>query len=171
MTGLPRPRKEPLPIPRLGSDRVRRVSDLIAFAIFELRRSDSPGRLSGELAFLWRYRLGPIERFFLLCVAVQAADASDRRALIGIFRPGSDPRRLRCTTCSPLSRGRSRAIPKKQPLHRRRYRRQKCAIKTRRKGERNPKLKHPPKSAIAKRRLQSKRSRSDLSGTFKERLI
>jgi hypothetical protein len=48
--------------------------DHTAYCIKELRRTGHPGILSGDLALIWRYRLGPIERAFLLAVAAQAAN-------------------------------------------------------------------------------------------------
>jgi hypothetical protein len=57
------------------ASRIDRVFDQIEFCLRELRRTDHAGRLSGDLALIWRLRLGPLERVFLLIVAAQAAES------------------------------------------------------------------------------------------------
>lgn len=59
------------------ADRIERVLTCAGHALRALRASDSPGALSGDLAAIWRHRLGPTERAFLLAVSVKAAEAED----------------------------------------------------------------------------------------------
>lgn len=86
MIGHTHPSENALLVRRIGSERVQRILDLTAYAIVQLRRSESPGQLSSDLALLWHKRLGPTERYFLLCVAVQAAEASDLQAIVDLLR-------------------------------------------------------------------------------------
>ena len=59
-------------------------------ALRELRTTERADELSGELALIWRYRLGPVERTFLLMVAAQAADKEDVEEL-GFILGGPPP--------------------------------------------------------------------------------
>ncbi len=61
-----------------------------AFALTELRRTSSPGALSTAIAAVWRHRLGPVERAFLMGVAVQATDPDDRYQM-GFILGGPPP--------------------------------------------------------------------------------
>jgi hypothetical protein len=73
--------------------RLDRVLASTRFALSELRRTDRPGALSGELAATWRHLLGPAERAFLQAVAVQAAEPEHREEL-GFILGGPPPFRM-----------------------------------------------------------------------------
>ncbi len=60
------------------ADRLANVLTHTAFALSELRRTTAAGALSGDLALVWRNRLGPVERLFLMGVAVQAVEMDHR---------------------------------------------------------------------------------------------
>ena len=59
-------------------------------ALSELRSTTSPGGLSGDLALIWRHKLGPNERAFLQAVAVQAAEERHREEM-GFILGGPPP--------------------------------------------------------------------------------
>lgn len=60
------------------ANRLDRVLNQTTFALREVRRRQAIGELSHDLATIWRARLGPMERAFLLAVAVEAAEAEHR---------------------------------------------------------------------------------------------
>lgn len=65
----------------LAPGRHQRVLAVTLHGLYELRRTDQCGALSGDVAKAWARHLGPIERHFLLAVAAQAAACNDLRTL------------------------------------------------------------------------------------------
>ena len=74
----------------MSSDRIQTALKHTDTALRELRRTAFPGALSGEMALIWRYRLGPVERAFLLSAAAQAAE-SEYLEKLGFVLGGPPP--------------------------------------------------------------------------------
>jgi len=51
-------------------------------ALTEMRLTGATGKLSDDLAMIHRFRLGPVERSFMLAVAVKSAEPEEVLALI-----------------------------------------------------------------------------------------
>jgi hypothetical protein len=70
-----------------------RLDRILAYTLHclrEIRHTDHPGALSGDLALIWRRHLGPAERCLLLATAAQAADSENLEEL-GFILGGPPP--------------------------------------------------------------------------------
>ena len=67
--------------PVVAHDRLERVLAHTGYVLKEIRHTARAGALSGDLARIWRWHLGPVERCLMLATAAQAADPGDAEQL------------------------------------------------------------------------------------------